>query len=176
MPAMPTSRLVLVGYRACGKTTVGRLLAARLSCPFLDADHELERTLGMSIAAFFGVQGEAAFRDRESAALASLLAQPGPWVLSTGGGVVLRPGNRATLAASGTRVVYLHAPADVLQGRLAADAGGRPSLTGAGVVIEVPRLLAERDPWYRAVASTVVDARQSPAAVVAELLRLVAHA
>ncbi len=173
---MPTSRLVLVGYRACGKTTVGRLLAARLACSFIDADHELERTLGGPIASFFAAHGEAAFRVREAACLGDLLARPGPWVLSTGGGVVVRPDNRAALIASGAQVIYLHAPAEVLVARLAADAGGRPSLTGAGVAVEVPRVLAEREPWYRAVANTVVDARQAPAEMVAELVRLVAHA
>ncbi len=90
--------------------------------------------------------------------IADLLNQPGPWVLATGGGVVLRPENRAALQAWGGPVVYLQAPAEHLSRRLARDAGGRPSLTGGSVADEVATLLAQRDPLYQATAHHRVDA------------------
>lgn len=166
-------RLTLVGYRACGKSTVGRLVAARLGWPFIDADADLELRLGMSIADFFATRGEPAFRDAESAALGEILGKSGPLVLSTGGGCVLRAENRGFIKANGGTVVYLHAPAEVLQERLRRDAGGRPSLSGASVADEVPRILALREPFYRAVATAVVAADQAPAAVVAALKTIV---
>nr|MBA3847338.1 shikimate kinase [Planctomycetota bacterium] len=91
-----TSRLVLVGYRASGKSTVGRAAARRLGWRFVDSDQRLESELG-PIAAFFAAHGEAEFRRRESACLAALLAETGPQVLATGGGIVLVESNRTAL-------------------------------------------------------------------------------
>lgn len=169
MDRRPPLRLTLVGYRACGKSTVGRLVAARLGWPFIDADVDLEARLGMGIAAFFASRGEPAFRDAESAALGEILGKSGALVLSTGGGCVLRAENRGTLRANGGVVAYLHAPAEVLQERLRRDAGGRPSLSGVAVADEVPRILAQREPLYREVADAVIPADR-PANAVAEAL------
>ena len=166
-------RLTLVGYRACGKSTVGRLVAARLGWPFIDADADLELRLGMPIGIFFATRGEPAFRDAESTALGEILGKSGPLVLATGGGCVLRAENRGFIRENGGTVVYLHAPASVLQERLRRDAGGRPSLSGATVADEVPRILAQREPLYREVADAVIAADQSPAAVAAALVAIV---
>lgn len=165
---VPT-RIVLVGFRASGKSTIGRLVAARLGLPFADADAAVEAELGMTIPACFASRGETAFRDAESVVLTRLLTGPQPLVLATGGGAVLRQGNRDALAAAQAFVAYLHAPAGVLQERLRRSAGGRPSLTGADVADEVPALLAQREPIYRAVATAVVDATR-PAPDVADAI------
>jgi shikimate kinase len=166
-------RLTLVGYRASGKSTVGRLAAARLGWPFIDADTAVEEALGQPIRTFFAEHGEAAFREAEATALARILDEPGCLVLATGGGAVLREGNRVLLRERGGLVVYLHAPAEVLQARLRHSAGGRPSLTGAPVADEVPALLAAREPLYRAVATVVIDATRPTTTVADELCRLV---
>lgn len=168
-----TSRLTLVGYRACGKTTIGRLIAARLGWPFVDADEELERRLGTTIAAFFAEHGEAPFREQEAQLLTELLAAAPPQILATGGGCVLQEDNRRQLRERGGLVVYLAAPAAFLQRRLRHHAGGRPSLTGATVADEVPRLLAQRDPLYREVATAVVRADRAEKALVKELVAMV---
>jgi shikimate kinase len=166
------NRLTLIGYRACGKSTVGRLAAARLGWPFVDADTVIETTIGMPIRRFFSERGEEAFRDVEQAALVRLLAGDGCLVLATGGGVVLRPANRTLLAGRGGLVAYMHASAEVLQARLRHSTGGRPSLTGAGVADEVPALLAQRDPLYREVSQRTVDATRPAASVADELCLL----
>jgi shikimate kinase len=150
-------RLTLIGYRACGKSTVGRLVAARLAWPFVDADHAIEERLGEAIAPFFRRAGEAAFREVEATVLATLLAGEAPLVLATGGGVVERQGNCDLLRERGGSVVYLRATAAVVQERLRHAQGGRPSLTGAGVAEEAPAIMARRDPLYRAVATHCED-------------------
>ena len=85
----PIGHITLIGFRGCGKSTVGALLASQLGWPLLDADHLLEQRLGCSIATCLARDGEPAFRAQESACLRALLATPGRWVLATGGGVVL---------------------------------------------------------------------------------------
>jgi shikimate kinase len=167
------SRLTLVGYRASGKTSIGRLIAARLGWPFVDADEELERRLGATIAEYFAKHGEAPFREQEARLLAELLAAAPPQILATGGGCVQREDNRRRLRERGGLVVYLEAPAAFLQRRLRHHAGGRPSLTGATVVDEVPQLLAQRDPLYREVATAVVRADRAEKALVKELAAMV---
>ncbi len=168
-------RLSLIGYRACGKSTVGRLLAGMLDVPFEDADAAIERATGCSIPSYFAREGEAAFRDREAECLAAVLAGEPDLVLATGGGAVLRQENRRLLRALGGHVVYLEVPAEVLQARLRRDHGDRPSLTGAGVADEVPRLLAIRDPLYRETADLVVQATATPEALAGEIVRLIAE-
>ncbi|MBA2479391.1 MAG: shikimate kinase [Planctomycetes bacterium] len=164
--------MTLVGMRASGKSTVGRATAILLGCPCIDADAALEERLGCSIAAWFARAGEASFREREAACLVELLAGVQPFVLATGGGAVVRRENRTLLAHSGGIVVYLHAEAAHLQERLRADAGNRPSLTGAAVADEVSALLAVRDPWYREIATHVLPAVESVDALAARIAAL----
>src|SRR6516225_5630423 len=95
--------LFLVGYRGTGKTTVARLLAARLGWEWVDADAVLEGRYGRSIRRIFADEGEAGFRDKEAAVLVDL-CRGRRQVVATGGGVVLRPENRARLRAAGRLV------------------------------------------------------------------------
>jgi shikimate kinase len=149
-------RLFLIGYRGTGKTTVARLAAARLGWDWCDADELIETQAGRTIRDIFAAEGEAGFRDRESAVLAEL-CQLDRHVIATGGGVVLRPENRARLRDAG-RVVWLTADAQTLWRRLQEDAATeerRPPLTVGGLE-EVEELLRRREPWYRACADEVV--------------------
>lgn len=165
--------VTLIGYRGTGKSAVARELARVLGCTWHDADAELERTLGTSIAALVAGRGEAAFREEEAALLAALLA-PIDGVLATGGGVVLSAANRDLLRRKGGMVVWLTAPADVIRRRLAADpatARSRPALSGGDPLLEVDAALAARDALYRECAVAVVDtSRSPPPEVAAEIL------
>lgn len=169
---MRPPRILLIGYRGTGKTTVGRLVADGLGWSFADADERIEAAAGMSIKDIFAAEGEAGFRDRESATLAELCEAENA-VISTGGGVVLRPANRDRLTAAGF-VVWLTATPEAIWQRMVEDpttAGRRPNLTAGGGLPEVVSLLGVREPLYRAVADAAVptDGR-SPETVAAAIL------
>ena len=143
----------LVGLPGSGKSTVGRQLARRLQVPFLDTDHQIERHIGTSIREFFAREGEDRFRDVETETLADLCQRPG--VLSTGGGVVVRPANRKLLRQH-TRVIYLKATPEDLMRRLRHDTQ-RPLLQVADPLQKLREMHAARDPLYREVAHFTVD-------------------
>jgi shikimate kinase len=161
--------ILLIGYRGTGKSTVARHLAERLGYDFVDADAEIERRAGKSIAAIFAEDGEAAFRDFETRLVAELSGLQRT-VVALGGGAVLRETNRNAIRAAGP-VVWLTAPVDVIVARLAADpttARRRPNLTKIGGREEVEALLAERTPIYRQCATLVVNTDGKTCAQVAD--------
>jgi shikimate kinase len=145
--------LFLVGLPGSGKSTLGRQLARRLGKIFVDADHELEQALGVTIATIFEIEGEASFRDREEAALAAIVERS-DIVLATGGGVVVRPANRARLRDNGT-VVYLHAEPSTVFGRVRRSRH-RPLLNTPDKLARLEELYRDRDALYREVADRVV--------------------
>lgn len=166
--------VLLIGYRGSGKTTVGRLLAERLGWTFIDADEELQRRAGRSIADIFQPDGEPTFRDLEAALLRELVTGDRQ-VLSLGGGVVMRPENRELIQAAGI-VVWLTADSETLWNRIRGDAttaATRPRLTSVGDREEIERLLALREPWYRDCATLIVDTRsETPTQIVASIAAL----
>jgi shikimate kinase len=167
----PPPRLFLIGYRGTGKSTVGPLLAAALGWPFLDADEHVERLAGKTIADIFAAEGEAGFRDLESAALAELCQVDGR-VIATGGGVVLRPFNRELLSTAGY-VAWLTASPEAVWQRMQSDpttAARRPNLTTGGFE-EVANLMAARESFYRQTAhGTFPTEGRSPEVVAAAIL------
>lgn len=168
-----SSHIYLIGGRGSGKTTVGELVAPMLQLPFVDADAVFETLFGMTIAEMFRTDGEAAFRDGESAVLRSLSAGP-PAVIATGGGVVVRPENREVLASNGFAIWLKVSPVTAFR-RIQADpatAARRPNLTTGGLR-EVQELLAAREPLYRETAQYTVDADRDPAEVAAAVLTAV---
>src|SRR5690242_19691768 len=136
-----------------GKSTLGRQLARRLSLRFVDADHELEQRLGVTIPTIFEIEGEQGFRDREEAVIADLTMLTGV-VLETGGGAVLRASSRDRLKDNGT-VVYLYAEPQVLWERV-RNARHRPMLQAPDPRARLNEIFVERDPLYREVADHVV--------------------
>jgi shikimate kinase len=164
--------LYLVGLPGAGKTTLGRQLARRLGRQFLDADRELERTLGVSIPTIFEIEGEASFRNREEAMLAELVLRTGV-VLATGGGVVLRPANRERLKTNGT-VVYLHADPSVVYHRVQASRN-RPLLETPDKLARLQELYAIRDALYREVADVTLESDRGAIARFAQALEDTQH-
>jgi shikimate kinase len=150
------ANIYLIGARACGKTTLGRKLAARLKRLFVDTDSRIRVKTGKTVAEIVEEGGWEAFREVESLVLAEVSVFTGQ-VVSCGGGMVLRQDNREILARGIT--IYIDAAPEELAARLARDPAEaqRPSLTGAGLVEEVRQVLAEREPVYRSLARVVLD-------------------
>lgn len=168
MQAMNSSNYYLVGLMGAGKTTVGKALARRLGLPFVDSDHEIEERTGVRISTIFELEGEAGFRQREEAVIASLIERPG-MVLATGGGAVLSAKTRAGLHASGL-VIYLHAKPHDLWLRTRHDRN-RPLLQIADPEARLRELYGQRDPLYREAAHLVIDTgNQSVAHLVGQLV------
>jgi shikimate kinase len=167
----PRTTLFLIGYRGSGKTTVAELLAKRLGWQWLDADPLLEARAGRSIREIFADEGEAGFRDKESLLLDELCALR-QHVIATGGGVILRPGNRGKLKAAGF-VVWLTTEPRILWERINRDATTgqrRPNLTVGGLA-EIEELLRQREPFYRECANLVVDTTgRTPEQIVDQIL------
>ncbi|MEM1110772.1 MAG: shikimate kinase AroK [Pseudomonadota bacterium] len=152
MPAL--QRVFLVGPMGAGKTTIGKYLAQHLNLSFSDTDAEIESRTGADIAWIFDVEGEEGFRNREEQVVEEM-TQWDRIVLATGGGVVLRPGNRRALAARGF-VIYLHATVNE-QVRRTRNDRKRPLLQGADPREVLSGLMEDRDPLYREIADHVID-------------------
>lgn len=151
-------RIVLTGFMGSGKTTVGRLLAGELGWQFLDLDGAIEAAAGMSVPEIFRVEGEARFRELETAALSHALKNTAT-VLALGGGAPETAFNRELLTSDPrTAVVYLAARFETLYRRCreqAADPGYtvRPILASR----EQARIrLWNRLPLYEAIATHTV--------------------
>jgi shikimate kinase len=145
--------VVLTGFMATGKTSVGERLAKRLSRPFVDTDRLVERAEGRSIEAIFATDGEAYFRAAERRAIDEALGVGGA-VIATGGGAIVDPQNFAALH-SAAPIVCLTARAEILAARARAM-GNRPLLAGRDPRPQIDRLLAERAPAY-ARADLIID-------------------
>jgi shikimate kinase len=164
--------IVLVGMMGVGKSSIGRRLAARLGVPFVDADAEIEKAAGMSIADIFARHGEADFRSGEARVIARLL-DGGPQVLATGGGAVMNADTRAAIKAKGVSI-WLSAEFDVLTRRINKRKNERPLLQTADPAATLRELLVAREPVY-AQADLTVQSREVPHdAIVAEIMTALA--
>lgn len=157
---------ILVGMMGAGKTTVGRLLSEKTGRIFRDVDRMLVNRLGRPIPQLFAIYGEETFREHETAILKSLEVEPS--VVSTGGGIVLRPTNWEVMRALGT-VIYLKAPLEVLMERLAASKKKRPLLQVDDPEERVKTILEARTHLYEQ-ADIIIDLGASDAEGGAQLV------
>lgn len=159
--------IVLTGFMGTGKSTVGRLLAARLGRPFVDSDKKIELWHGMTIKEMFARYGEAYFRQREREAIARLSRYRNA-VIATGGGVVLLEENMARLRQHGI-IIALTAEIEVILARTSRK-DARPLLSGDEREQKVRELLAGRETLY-AQANEVIDTTTlSPQQVVEQIM------
>ncbi len=164
--------IVLVGMMGVGKSSIGRRLAARLGIPFIDADSEIEKAAGMSVADIFSRHGEADFRSGEARVIARLL-DSGPQVLATGGGAFMNPTTRDLIREKGVSI-WLKADLDVLLRRINKRKNDRPLLQTADPGETVRTLLTEREPVY-AQADLAVNSREvAHDAIVADIMTALA--
>jgi shikimate kinase len=161
-------RIVLTGFMGSGKSTVGPLLAERLGWRFLDVDDAIEAEAGVTIAELFALHGEAAFRDREDAAIARLAAGDA-LVLALGGGAIEHDSTRTLLLTTpGTLLVHLEVELATTLARCRGTEHARPILADqANLASRYQRRL----PLYRAAHVSIPVDALTPAEAVDAILR-----
>jgi shikimate kinase len=146
--------VVLIGYRGTGKSTVGKVLAAKLGRPVVSTDAEIVRRAGQTVPEIVAQHGWDHFRDLESTVCQDFAARDG-LIIDTGGGAILRPHNVECLKRTGT-VFWLTASVSTIASRIGRD-NQRPSLTGTkSFVEEIEEVLAVRTPKYQEAADHTV--------------------
>ena len=162
-------KIILIGFRATGKSSVGRLLAEHLGVEFLDMDQLLTARHG-EISQVVAAQGWDFFRAREKELLRELIDLK-EGVIATGGGAVLHQELWPAMRETGL-VVWLTSTLELICQRLTLDpvsGSQRPSLTGGDIRAETAAVLAEREPLYRAAAHLAVDSNRPVAEVAGEI-------
>ena len=160
--ALGQRSVVLVGLMGCGKSAIGRRLAAKLALPFVDADEEIEKAAGKSIEDIFADHGEPYFREGERKVLSRLL-RSGPQVLATGGGAFMNEETRAAIGEHGVSV-WLRAELPLLVRRV-GKRGNRPLIKGGDPEAVLQNLMTTRYPVY-AQADMTVESRDVPHEVI----------
>ncbi len=145
--------ITLTGFMGSGKTTVGKVLADFLGCPFMDLDDLIVKKAGKSIPEIFAQDGEPAFRQLEARLLRQTVEKytENTVVLALGGGAVTAPASAALLHEKSV-CIYLRATLETLLARLEGETAGRP-LAGASLADR----LAAREPLYEETAHVVID-------------------
>jgi len=165
---MPERSVILTGFMGSGKSSVGRRLAKRLGCPFVDLDAVIVAAAGKSINAIFAEEGEPAFRALESTCLERVLAG-GRSLIATGGGVVISEANRELMMRHGV-VINLRVSLPQLLERL-SGATDRPLYAGEDAAERMDKLMAEREQFYRVAHIRIDTDGKSVEDVAAEILR-----
>ncbi|AYO30715.1 MAG: 3-dehydroquinate dehydratase [Thermoanaerobacteraceae bacterium] len=120
---MKKTNIILIGFMATGKTSVGKKTAGILNMDFVDTDLLIEESLGLTVPEIFAKFGENYFREKESQ-IVQEVANKNNTVVATGGGIVLNPGNMKALGSTGI-IFWLKAPVELIYERVKND-GYRP--------------------------------------------------
>jgi len=152
--------LILIGYRAAGKTAVGKCLAEKLGIPFCDTDELISRRTGRSVRDIVADKGWEAFRREERIVIKGLTFMQGS-VIALGGGALMNPENLERLKGKGV-FIWLTADAATIVDRMEKDGvtgEQRPPLTNGDPLSETAALLKEREPVYRVISDLIVDTK-----------------
>ncbi|MDB5025792.1 MAG: shikimate kinase [Mucilaginibacter sp.] len=165
-------KIFLIGFMGSGKTTLGRKLAARMNCEFIDLDHKLEQQVELSIAEYFSFFGEDAFRKLESEVLKKTI-YPDDVIVSTGGGLPCYFDNIDWMKANG-KVVYIKLAPKILADRLESGKEERPLLQDKhddDLVAFIEQRLAEREAFY-SQATIIADGLSLTAEKLEQILEV----
>jgi shikimate kinase len=169
--------IILVGFMASGKSRVGQILAEQLERPLVDADQEIVRRQGMSVAQIFAQEGEAAFRALERSVLSELCGQPG-LIIAAGGGAFIDPENRRTMLQKG-KVFCLCASLETIyervQREMESGGPGRPLLAGENPRQRIQALLEERAEAYAQAHHSIQTDGLTPEQVAQRVVELLAE-
>jgi shikimate kinase len=151
-------KIVIIGYRCTGKTSVGKRLAERLGIPFYDTDELIQSEAGKTIREMVDQEGWDAFRQRERAIIKKIPASADA-VIAAGGGAIMDAANRKALRYKGL-CVWLTADVEIIVERMRNDSASdaqRPPLSSNGLEQETAKILAARRPIYEETADCMVD-------------------
>lgn len=166
------NNIIIVGITGVGKTTIGKLLAETLSKEFIDLDKNIELRCGVDIPTVFEIEGEDGFRERETFELREIIARQSNFVLSVGGGCVIRDINRELILTSGNIVVQFHANLPTLVERLSKSIHKRPLFNNADIASKVTVLYESRKKIYDQVTHLKFDTSgMRPNQVVDDVIR-----
>lgn len=157
--------VILCGFMACGKTTVGRELASVCKCEFFDSDLYVENQQNMTVADIFKSFGEDRFRQLEHEAISDLLRKS-PCVISLGGGAVMFKRNTDIIKNSRAMLVFIDTPFALISERLQGDVS-RPL---AADKEKLRALYTKRYPFYKAAADIVITADKDPAQTAKDIM------
>lgn len=161
----------MIGFMGAGKSTVGKILAEKLDRRFFDLDQLIEKDLGYSIEKIFSLSGEEYFRDLETKLLLDFARADGKFILSTGGGVVLRSGNYDVMKNSGV-TVYLEAQLETIWQRIKGN-DKRPLLKVDNPLKKAEDLLVQRSSLYKEADYIVKTDNLSPEDIADKVILLV---
>ncbi len=162
--------ILLIGFMGSGKSTVGKELAKALDCNFIDMDDEIEQKENRSICDIFNTEGEGHFRKLETDYLQFLLKTNNA-IISTGGGVVLKEGNRKLLKAIG-KVIFLHADVEHIVKNVKDDTT-RPLLQSDDYIKTITEMLELREDKYLSSADMIIQTSgKSVECIVDEIMSL----
>ncbi|MFC1467199.1 shikimate kinase [Verrucomicrobiota bacterium] len=164
---MEKKNIILVGFMATGKTTIGKLLAKQTGMRFVDMDAIIEEREGRTINDIFATDGEPHFRKLEGA-LAKELAQTSGLIISTGGGIVLNPDNIAALDTTGLVACLMGKPEEII--RRVASCTARPLLAG-NKEKQVRALFEQRRPLYESIPFQVMTDGLKPTEIAEKILQ-----
>jgi shikimate kinase len=149
------SNIALIGFMGTGKTTVGKLLAKKLSNEFLELDVEIEKKTGRAISDIFRENGEEYFRRLETEVIKEITGKKN-LIIACGGGVVLKQENVFRLKQECV-IVCLSASMDVILQRVSGDKNVRPQLAVDDRKKRIKELLEQRQPLYDKAADITIE-------------------
>lgn len=171
-PGLPRRRVALIGLRGAGKSTLGRMAAARLGWPFVELNREIEGDHGLPVTELFPMYGQDGYRRLEQASVKALIQRPGPMLLATNGGLVSEPETLELLLANFLTVWVKAQPQEHLvrvrkQGDIRAIADDRAAMG------ELRAILASREALYSRARYVLDTSGRTVEASLADLLTIV---
>lgn len=152
------SNIIIIGITGVGKTTIGKILADKLSRQFIDLDKQIEQRCGVDIPTIFAIEGEKKFREREAIELKSVLFSHSNIVLSVGGGCVIQAESRQIIINSDSYVIQLLADIATIVERVSKSPTKRPLLAKDDNIEEkIINLYNARKQFYDTIADYTIN-------------------